>query len=225
MIRDGVDSSFFLGLNIVGIKYKQKGNIMKKMILALGVMGFTASVQALDIDPDNFYYGAGFGTATFDTVPLPEFCTTCTAEPDDTSPFQVFVGIPLEADLGAVKSSLEVGFRNMGSSDLKYCDSTGCFTGAEINAFLGPGTVAESADLGSGLFIDYVAAYPVAEQFDVMGIIGLDLNSDMDMLEYGLGAQLQATDQLGIRATYLFKETDEESVETNILMFGVTYRK
>lgn len=195
---------------------------MKKIILALGLMSALSPVHAIELNTDGLYYGAAFGKASYDDVSDNSLGFPVTISLDDSSAFQIFVGIPLELGSDDFTGAIEVGFRDMGTTDLTYCDNTGtCVSGATAASF----GLDTSADAGSGLYIDYVAGLPLNDAFTVQGIIGLDLNSDMDMLEYGLGAQFQATDQLGIRASYLFKETDEESVETNLMMLGVTYRQ
>lgn len=174
---------------------------MKKTMIALSMAALfgATSANAMDFDPANFYYGGGITMTDVDASGV---------SVDTANGFQFFAGMPLDIELGEAKSSVEVGFRDLGSADW----SVGPFSGSQ--------------DLGSGLFVDYVAAFPVADQFDVLGIIGLDFNSDADMIEYGIGGEFKVNDQFGARLTYLFKEADDATLgDASLIGITVTFKQ
>lgn len=179
---------------------------MKKTMIALSMaalFGATSSATAMDFDPANFYYGGGLTMTDVDGAD------------DAANGFQFFAGIPLDLDLGEVKSAVEVGFRDLGEADFTVCQ-----TFPFVGTVCGTGT----ADLGSGLFVDYVAAYPASDQFNVLGIIGADFNSDAEMIEYGIGGEFAVNDNFGARVTYMFKEADGGG-DASLIGLTVTYKQ
>ncbi len=149
----------------------------KKILTALAVaMLFTTQgVAAEGFDQSKLHVGAGLGNNS-----LTGF--------DNAIGWQFFAGYPLEmVKLGeGVRSSIEVGYM---STTFKQ----------EILFF---GTIEASA---KGLWATYVANYPVNDQVDALGRIGLDFGDDSGLM-FGIGGEYKLDDQKAVRLEYVIRD-------------------
>ena len=98
------------------------------------------------------------------------------------------------ADLGPAKLSAELGFYDVDKYNLR---------GATASA---------------------IAGLPVTDEFSVHGRLGVDSDSDMDLLFFGVGAAFKINSNFGGRVDYTLGERDIGGTDVNTMSLSVTYR-
>lgn len=115
---------------------------------------------------------------------------------DDAIGWQIFGGYELPYMIGDVKTAVEVGYMNTGEFEM-------------ATPFFPIKTEAK------GLWATGVVSYPVDQQFDLIGRLGLDLGDD-DGLMLGAGAGFNINDEMQIRAEYVIRE-DIDSLQASFV--------
>jgi len=176
---------------------------MKKYLgFFAGVLLASQPVMAFEFDQENVYGGAGLSSNGMDVTG---------ADVSRAIGWQIFAGYDLEdVELADdLSTAIEVGY--MTSGDFEYTTASTTILGVTV-----PGTTVK---LGSvdGLWATGVFTYPVADQVEVLGRIGLDFGDD-DGLMYGFGGSYQLNDQIDVRAEYVLRDN------TNSLQLNAVYR-
>ena len=134
-----------------------------------------------------FYFGAGVSDNELNGF-------------DDATGFQVFGGIPLPIDTGAVKSAVEVGYMDSGDFEHKVCWAGSCW---------------KAEDSAEGVWANYVAAVPLSNNFDLVGRVGADFGDD-DGFMAGVGAGFHFTPLLELRGEYVVRD-NIDSLQLNVV--------
>ncbi len=162
-----------------------------KILTVAATALFATTTQAEEfIDVDAIYVGAGLSSNSASGL-------------DSAMGYQIFVGMPLNINMGSVSSALEVGY--MDSGEMDACVNVPFF-----------GTVC-NGDNATGLWANYVAAMPVSEKVDVIGRLGLDFGDD-DGLMLGVGAGYNIDAKMDVRAEYVIRDN------INSLQVNLAYR-
>ena len=147
-------------------------------VLAAAVLLAAQGAMAEGFDQSKLHVGAGLGNNSLSGF-------------DNAIGWQFFAGYPLEmVKLGeGITSSVEVGYMST--------------TFKQDFTFLGSTTTIES-DV-KGLWATYVANYPVNDQVDALGRIGLDFGDDSGLM-FGIGGEYKLDDQKAVRLEYVIRD-------------------
>jgi opacity protein-like surface antigen len=161
---------------------------VKKAIAAIGLALAVGSGPAVaqEFKQDNAYVGAGIGLNSVDV-----------SGADDAIGFQIFAGYRLDmVNVDPVKLAVEIGY--MDSGDFEVDTPFGTF---EDNA--------------SGIWLTAVAAYPLNQELNLLGRLGLDFGDD-DGPMLGVGIGYTASRQIEVRGEYVIRD-DIDSLQANVV--------
>lgn len=172
---------------------------MKKAIVAGALALVVGGVSIAHADQlQGVYAGGGLGYNSFGSGW------------DDAVGFQVFGGYQLDelvGDMGDLSLAVEIGYMNSGDFEREYC----------LNGWMGY-TECYSVEFDAkGIWSTAVVSYPVAQDVDLLGRLGLDFGDD-DGLMFGAGVGYSVTNEIQLRGEYVIRD-NIDSLQANLAYF------
>lgn len=186
---------------------------MRKLIATLFFTAFAACMPpVLAADEPGFYLGGAIGQMSLDDDGVCALMTSC--ETEDTG-FKLFGGYRFNRNF-----ALEAGYANLGETRAAHI------------------AIGNETDEITTLLFDVVGVLPLNEQFSLFGKIGVHAwqveqsgtifgmpfsdSADGTDLTFGLGAQYDFNEKLGIRAEW--ERFDVDNTDVDLLSAGVVFR-
>ena len=164
-------------------------NKLKQACITLLVTPLLAlSSQALSQNNNRIYLGGGVSLNDYDGIS------------DDAVGFQLFAGMPLPVKLQKGRLLAEVGYMDAGEADVN------------VNV-PGVGTSSAKAD-AEGIWANAVIEFPVQDNLDLLGRIGLDFGDD-DGIMLGGGIGIPVSKKMDLRFEYVIRD-NINSLQANL---------
>lgn len=150
---------------------------MKKILPVLGLLVVaTSSLHAETIDTKQIYFGGGIGLNDYRN--------------DNATGFQLFAGLPIQANMGKAALAVELGYMDSGN-----------FNGGA------------SAD---GIWSTAVVSYPLQDNLKLVGRAGYDFGDD-DGLMLGGGLGVAVANNMDMRFEYVIRN-NIDSLQANLVI-------